>query len=714
MTEVQGSRRYANMMLEHVSIGLAIYDASNFNLLDANPLYMQMLEAFLSEDWRGGKALGHSLYEWGEIARNFGVIEQFQSIAASGKTMYIQEYFLPNQQQEMTYWNSTIQAIQNDRGEVSYLVQSLNDVSEEVRARKKAEQDNQNLSQVNGTIEAERKRLEIIEAIARTVQGTLDTKHVGDVAIKVIQEQLLNSAGASIHIADHMQQLLRLLCMSSIAENEQMNQKGRVASFEKIPLGKQPFLTWSALEKDEPIVIEDVQDAVRNGKIERHHPLVQNHAHGYICLPLRFNDYLEGMLTVIFSTPIQADGIEALTLKGCGTHIAAALAHARLHASVSHERERLRTTLDQLPEGILIAEISTGTFSYANQAAAEILGIPLSELLHVPLHTHRWHRSAYTNTTSDGQPILPWNFVVVRALCGEHLRSKETLVVQPGGDYVVTLASTAPLYGENGITTSSVLVLQDITAQKSLEQHKNDFLSIANHELRTPITVIQGFAEILQIKNAQDDSLDEMTQQALSNITEQSEHLTSLIETMLDISRIEQDHFILKPTPCNLLAIVTRAIDTYAVTTRDHQIKLILHGLEKTESINAYLDGERIGQMLHNLLSNAIKYNPGGGIVEVGVYYSSERQHEVQLWIKDEGIGISADALPHIFKRFYRASNLDPSLSGFGIGLYLVKEIVVRHGGNIWVESTKGQGTTFHITLPLNKEEIDQALLGKN
>jgi signal transduction histidine kinase len=709
MTIMQGRKHYAHIMLEHISTGLAVYDAKELCLLEANTLYIHLLDNMLAEDWRGGKALGHSMHEWGENIQDEGMINQFQQIIESGQTSHVKEFSVCNPQQEIAYWNATLQAVQDEQGNISHIIHSVSDISEQVYARQKAERDQLALSQAKQTIEAERKRLEIIEIIARSVQNTLDIKRIGDTTVTTICQQL-GSKGASIHTVDHSQQILRLLCANIVPKNAGEQANVQHSAFEKLSLGKAAIISKQDLERDEPIVIENIQEAIQSGRLEPSHPLAQSTATSCICLPLRFNDRLEGLLAAVFDTPTTVDGVEALTLKGCATHIAAALAHARLHEAVNHERKRLRTILDQVPEGILIVEISTGTFSYANQAAADILGISLSELLDVPLHKHRWHRSAYTSTTSDGQPILPWNFVVVRALCGELLRSKETLVVQPKGDYVVTLASSAPLYGENGIMTGSIIVLQDITAQKSLEQHKNDFLSVANHELRTPITVIQGFAEVLQLKNAQDQSLDELTQQALINITEQSEHLTSLIETMLDISRIEQDHFMLRPAACNLLEIVTHAIDTYAITIREHQLELKLEGLSETDTLPAYLDGERIGQALHNLLSNAIKYSPGGGTIEVGLCYQPERAHEAQIWIKDEGIGISPDAQPHIFKRFYRAGNLDPSLSGFGIGLYLVKEIVVRHNGHIWVESHKGHGATFRITLPLNREKLEQAI----
>jgi two-component system phosphate regulon sensor histidine kinase PhoR len=373
----------------------------------------------------------------------------------------------------------------------------------------------------------------------------------------------------------------------------------------------------------------------------------------------------------------------------------------RLHTAIEREHSRLRSILDQLPEGILITEISNGSISYANPAAAQLLGIPLENLVDLPLHQHPWSQLS-AEETSINQTILPWNFVIVRALCGDIIRSKEALVIRPDGSKVVTLTSCAPLYSDTSVMTGAMIVFQDVTAQKSLEQHKSDFLSIANHELRTPITIIQGFAEILQLKGTQDHSLDALTIYALSSILEQSQHLTQLIEEMLDISRIEQAQFTLRRASHDLLAIIRHAIESQAVTTRQHTLHLVLEGLQAEDTLMGMIDEARMIQVLNNLISNAIKYSPLGGAIEIGLRHTAERPFEALIWVKDHGIGIAPHEIYTIFQRFQRASNIDHSTSGFGIGLYLVREVVMRHGGRVWVESTEGQGSTFFVMIPLN------------
>jgi PAS domain S-box-containing protein len=422
--------------------------------------------------------------------------------------------------------------------------------------------------------------------------------------------------------------------------------------------------------------------------------------HGYLCVPLWFGDKFEGALTASFEQAIQAQGPEVQTFFECSTHIAAALAQARLHQTIAHERARLGAILDQLPEGILLVEVASSSISYANGAAASLLGISLADLINMPLHQYAFTQDKPGEGIDMNHPF-PWNFLVIRALSGETVRSQETLVTQPSGNTPVVLASSAPLYEKSGAITGALLVFQDITARKSLEYQKNEFLWMANHELRTPITIIQGFAELLQLKAEFDSYLDEDAKRALIHIQEQSEHLTSLVEEMLNFSRIEQGQFSLQCAPHDLLQTVKRVVDNQLITTHQHHIELVLEGIGATDSLIGNFDERRLVQAINNLISNAVKYSPAGGQIEVGLRSIREQPPQALIWVKDHGIGIVESELSHIFTRFYRSNALDPAISGLGIGLFLAREVVTGHGGHIWVDSTLGQGSTFYIRLPL-------------
>lgn len=684
----------ANAMLNHTPAGLAIFDAQELRLLEANTSYFGLMNSLCekpSEECQ--HAPGISLCEYEQKERGQRLVASCRAVIATG-TSYEAEDVYQIAGRDPSYWNWTLTPIFGEQRNVTHVLLTLNNVTAQVQARRQAEAEQAQLSQTNDVVEEERQRLEVVEAVARCVRETLDPVQIGQIAMDTISTNF-DTITACIHAAHPEQRVFKLLC----AYNPYPVDANGFKTMEYIPY-ERLTLTKGVLTEHKPIVVEDLQEAAKTGLADKQSPLVRSGVRGYVCIPLWFGDQLEGTLVASFRVPVCHNGPEVRALLGMGTHIAAALAHARLHRTIEKERTRLRAILDQLPEGIMIAETASGAISYANPVAAQILGISHEEIIAIPLHRHSWLRDQ-VETTIEGRPLPPWNFIAIRALCGETLTSKETMVIRPDGNRIVTLASSAPLYTEQGLMSGAIIVFQDVTAHKTLEQHKNEFFSIANHELRTPITVIQGFAEILQLKEKQEHNFDKLTQYALNNITDQSHHLARLIEEMLDISRIEQTQFMLHYAPCDLLSTLKHVIDSQSGAARQHQLQFCPEGLRDGEALPATLDEERMMQVFSNLINNAIKYSSPGSTIEIGLKQVPEQAQEVLIWVKDEGIGIAAEDIPHIFKRFHRARNVDRSHSGFGIGLYLVKEVVTRHRGRVWVDSQEGKGSTFYVALPL-------------
>lgn len=695
-TDLTSNLHYTDMMLEHIYVGVAVFDARDFRMLEANKVFYDFSKRFGQDPEKKKQLIGQRLSDHNPILKVMGVDEIFRSVVETGTPYRARELPYPSSNGD-TYWNWGLVPVSGEDGQVTHLVLTLADVTDQVKERQRAEEERQRLSQAKRLAETERKLLEVIETVARSVSESLDPKRIGTIALDAIGTHF-NALTCCLHMADAAHQILRLLC-----ERSPSNKAPDIQELTIIPYEQSSFAKKAIVQRTS-IIMSDVQVAASEGCIGAQHPLVRLGVRGYVCTPLWYGDVFEGTLCAGFEEPIQMDSAEVRTLDGISAHIAAALAHARLHTAVKNERSRLNAILDQIPEGILLAEVFHGTISYANPAAASLLGIPLSQLIGLPLHEQSII-NRYTDSMQDDMAHLPpWNFLVIRALCGESVTSRETLVVRSDGSKAVTLTSSAPLCTEQGIMTGAMIVFQDVTAQKTLEQHKNEFLSVANHELRTPITIIQGFAEILQLQNiygTQPPSLDPMMQSALVNITEQSLQLTHLIEEMLDITRIEQSQFMLQRAPRDLLKLLELAIESQKITTRQHTFELILEELPASQKLVGFIDEKRITQVLHNLIGNAIKYSPSGGHIEIGLRFLCE-QHQALIWVKDQGIGVSPDEIPLIFKRFHRANNQDRALSGFGIGLYLVKEVVTRHGGRVWVESMYGKGSTFYISLPLS------------
>ena len=213
-----------------------------------------------------------------------------------------------------------------------------------------------------------------------------------------------------------------------------------------------------------------------------------------------------------------------------------------------------------------------------------------------------------------------------------------------------------------------------------------------------------GFAEILQLKEAHNEGLDPISQRAIAQIAAQSDQLARLVEELLDLTRLENAQLALHCTLLDLHTTLKKVIESQEITAGRHSIRLVLKGLAATDMLVGYFDEQRVMQIMNNLITNAIKYSPGSSEIKVGLQRTPENQVEALMWVRDHGIGIPPDEVHLIFQRFHRASNLNKSMSGLGLGLYLVKELVTRHEGHIWVESTEGEGSTFYVLLPLKQE----------
>jgi len=231
----------------------------------------------------------------------------------------------------------------------------------------------------------------------------------------------------------------------------------------------------------------------------------------------------------------------------------------------------------------------------------------------------------------------------------------------------------------------------DITEQKLDELRKNDFIGMVSHELKTPLTAINGFVQVLQRKAKKDE--DNYAIVALEKTNSQIRKMTTMINGFLNVSRLESSKLLIEKTNFNLDDLLKETIEETYISQSSHQI--ILH---PTCGVDIYADRDKIGNVISNLISNGIKYSDNGTSIEISCNLSDT---EVEVQIKDEGIGIRPEDIEKLFERYYRVQG-NHTISGFGIGLYLSAEIVERHGGRIWAESEEGKGSVFHFTLPLS------------
>lgn len=231
-------------------------------------------------------------------------------------------------------------------------------------------------------------------------------------------------------------------------------------------------------------------------------------------------------------------------------------------------------------------------------------------------------------------------------------------------------------------------------AAEALVREREQFLSLASHELRTPLTSIRGYTDLLLRRTKRENSLAPRDQQALAVISQQVERLYTLMNVLLDLSRLQMNQLPLECHAVDLPALVRRIAATTALVTNHHTLQLDL----PDDALLVWGDEFRLEQVLQTLLGNAVKYSPLGGMITVALAHQGDR---ISLAIRDQGIGIPEAGRNQIFQRFYRASNVNPQqISGLGIGLYLAQEIVALHHGSIDVTSEEGQGSTFTVWLP--------------
>jgi signal transduction histidine kinase len=227
---------------------------------------------------------------------------------------------------------------------------------------------------------------------------------------------------------------------------------------------------------------------------------------------------------------------------------------------------------------------------------------------------------------------------------------------------------------------------------------RDQFLSIAAHELKTPLTSLIGYAQLFQRRAERSGSLSEADQRALGVIVDQASRLSRMVAALLDIARIESGQLSISRAPLDLCELARRVAEEARHQVEDHPIAIAC----PAEPLMIQGDDLRLEQVLQNLIQNAIKYSPPGSPVAVRV----DRQGAyAAVAVADRGIGIPEAALSQLFQRFYRAPNVDErQISGMGIGLYVVREIISLHDGMVEVESVEGQGSTFRVRLPLMAE----------
>jgi two-component system phosphate regulon sensor histidine kinase PhoR len=261
------------------------------------------------------------------------------------------------------------------------------------------------------------------------------------------------------------------------------------------------------------------------------------------------------------------------------------------------------------------------------------------------------------------------------------------------GEQILNTRCT-PLVGAGGHRLGILLVINDVTQLRRLENMRSDFAANVSHEIKTPLTAIQGFVETLA-HGCVDDPME--AQRFLGIIQKHVSRLTTIIDDLMQLSRLEQDEgaFRLKRSKAAIAEVIQTAIQLCKTTARQRNIAV---SMDADTDLKADMDADLVEQALVNLIDNAVKYSPPHSAIAISAVKTDS---EIQISVHDQGIGIAQKHLPRLFERFYRVDKArSRKMGGTGLGLAIVKHIIQSHGGWVTVDSEHGVGSTFTLHLP--------------
>lgn len=356
-----------------------------------------------------------------------------------------------------------------------------------------------------------------------------------------------------------------------------------------------------------------------------------------------------------------------------------------LEQSLRANEQRLQGVLDTMAEGVVIISADYN-LTYINPMAQRIMGIKEDGFLDRIYGDAKWQ-----NERLDGTPLPKEDHPMYVAMrTGMAVYDQEIGVKVPDLERIYISINAAPMIDDNGDVAGGIVTFTDVTNRRKVLQEKDDFISVASHELKTPIASLKGSLQLLDrlLPNVKPDMLEKLVKQANKSLNK----LTDLVNSLLNSNRVSQGRFPIHKTTFRLTDLINDCCH-HIRTNGPHNI--ILKGDVDLE-ISA--DEQLLDQVIVNLVNNAVKYAPDSTEIIIEVERLTD---QARVSVTDFGLGIPPEKLPHIFERYYRVDPGIAQFSGLGLGLFICAEIIEKHGGKIGVESEAGSGCTFWFTLPL-------------
>jgi PAS domain S-box-containing protein len=354
--------------------------------------------------------------------------------------------------------------------------------------------------------------------------------------------------------------------------------------------------------------------------------------------------------------------------------------------NINHDTVRLEALFSSIGEGV-IATDELGNITRVNQKALDMLGYTRAEIMHRPF------LSMVIAVHDNGKPINVFDRSIVRAFQTGKTVNERSLYLQKSGSLIPVQITVAPIISRKH-PIGAIEIFRDLTAEIESDKLKSDFISIASHQLRTPLSAINMYTRMLG-----DGLAGKLTPEQLpyiQTILNSVERMNTLIDTLLNITRIEAGSIAIKVRAVQVDNLARDIFTEFMPAAR--QKRLTFTAAIPSSMAPIMTDNLLVKEICANLLSNAIKYTPEGGKVH---FELSEKPGEVQWRVTDTGYGIPIKEQKNIFLKFFRADNITgKDVSGTGLGLYLIKNLAESLGGDLWFKSKEDQGSTFYFSLP--------------
>lgn len=376
----------------------------------------------------------------------------------------------------------------------------------------------------------------------------------------------------------------------------------------------------------------------------------------------------------------------------------------KLQSELDQASFKAEALVNAMTEGVVVID-STGHITLMNDAAAYMTGWSTVSAIGLDYRTPlKLNLKAHDGSIQASDP-LSQALTTSKAVASNDM----VLTSKDGKTFLLAITATA-IPAEDGKPAGGILVMRDITQQKELERQKDEFVSTASHEMRTPVAAIEGYLSLAM--NPKVATLDDRARNLLQKAHDSTGHLSSLFRDLLSITKMEDGTKKLPREAVNLSEMVKSVVSDMQFVAASKKLSLSIAGVAPAgtatieQAIYVMANPERLREVVMNLIENAIKYTPSGSITVA----TQGNGQEVTFSVTDTGPGIAPEDQPHLFEKFYRVAKTANTVSGTGLGLYLCRSVVESFGGHVNVSSTPGQGSTFGFTLPqLTPEQVSKA-----